>query len=235
MRHNRPAAAALLLACLVVAGCGGRGGPASSAATATPTSTTGTAAAPAADTAPAAGTATGQATGPSAAPVAAKTSGCAYTQRWGIGTRQRAPYTGTPYYRVRAGRHACYDRVVFDLNGPDPVGYHVRYVDVVRTDGAGIPVPVAGRAALEVILHAPPQGLDEQGHQPWRPAPKPGTDYYAPAQLAGWRALEQVRYAGFFEGQTTIAVGTRTRLPFRVFTVPDTRNQVTRVVLDIAH
>jgi hypothetical protein len=30
-------------------------------------------------------------------------------------------------------------------------------------------------------------------------------------------------------------VGARSRVPFRVFTVPDTRNQLTHVVVDLAH
>jgi hypothetical protein len=223
MRHSRPLAATLLLTSLVLAGCGGRAAPTTSAAPA-----------PAADpaaTAPAPTTTTAS----PATPVASKPAACAQTRTWGTGTRQHAPYTSAPLYQVRAGRHTCYDRVVFDLNGPQAVGYAVRYVKVVHADGSGFPVPVAGRAALEVIIHAHALGQDDQGHQPWRTLVRPGQDLYTPAQLAGWRTLRQIRSAGSFEGQTTIAVGTRARVPFRVFTVTDTRNQVARVVLDVAH
>jgi len=221
MRHSRPLAAALLLTCLVVAGCGGRGTPATSA--------------PAAPT-PATSAPSGKATtGGSPVTPVAKAPACANTEGWGTGTRQHAPYSSAPLYHVRAGRHACYDRVVFDVNGSAAAGYAARYVDVVHADGSGTPVPVAGTAALEVVIHAPAQGMDDQGHQPWRVLARPGQDFYTPVQLTGWRTLRQVRYAGSFEGQTTIAVGTRDRVPFRVFTVPDTRNQLTHVVVDLAH
>ena len=222
MRHSRPLAATLLFACLVLAGCGGRGATTTAAAPAAPATTTAAATAPTTTSAP-------------VTPAAARSPACASTQGWGNGARQSAPYSSAPLYLVRAGRHACYDRVVFDLNGQDPVGYAVRYVKVVRADGSGFPVPVAGQAALEVIIHAHPQGEDDQGHQPGKTLAKPGQAFYTPAQLAGWRTLREVRYANSFEGQTTIAVGTRARVPFRVFTVADTRNQVTRVVLDLAH
>jgi hypothetical protein len=222
MRHSRPLAAALLLTCLVVAGCGGRGTPATSAPVA-PTPTT---------SAPSGKATTG---GAPATAAATKAAACANTQGWGTGARQRAPYSTAPLYHVRAGRHACYDRVVFDVNGPAATGYAARYVDVVHADASGAPVPVAGEAALEVVIRAPAQGMDDQGHQPWKVLARPGQDFYAPAQLAGWRTLRQVRYAGSFEGQTTIAVGARDRVPFRVFTVPDARNQLTHVVVDLAH
>ena len=38
---------------------------------------------------------------------------------------------------LRAGRHAGFDRVVFQLDGPIPSYYSVRYVPVVRLDGSG--------------------------------------------------------------------------------------------------
>lgn len=225
MRHSRPLAATVLLACLALAGCGGRTAtaPAAPAAAAAPASP-----APAAGSAP-------TTTGSPVTPVATKAPSCAQTRTWGTSPRQYAPYSSGPLYQVRAGRHTCYDRVVFDINSPAAIGYAVRYVKVVHTDGAGTPVPVAGRAALEVIIHAHVQGQDDQGHQPWRTLAGHGQAIYTPAQLAGWRTLREIRTAGSFEGQTTIAVGTRTRVPFRVFTVTDTRNQVARVVLDLAH
>lgn len=137
-------------------------------------------------------------------------------------------------YLVRAGRHACFDRVVLDVNGPAGVGYLVRYVPVVTTDGSGAPVPVAGGAALEVVVRAPAQGFDNGGHQPGRTLAS--TDYfYTPGQLAGWRSLRAVRFAGFFEGQCTLAVGVREKLPFRVFTTLDANSQIRRLVIDIAH
>jgi hypothetical protein len=134
---------------------------------------------------------------------------------------------------VRAGQHECSDRVVFHLNGPDPVGYSVRYVDVVREDGSGRAVPVAGAAALQVVINAPALGQDSHGYVD-KVLAEPGADFYTPTQLAGWSSLREVRYAGSFEGQTTIAVGVRARVPFRVFTVLDRSGDYRSVVLDLA-
>jgi hypothetical protein len=136
-------------------------------------------------------------------------------------------------YLVSVGRHECSERVVFRLNGPDPVGYSVRYVDVVTQDGSGRGVPVAGGAALEVIINAPALGQDSHGYVGTVLA-KPGTDFYTPVQLGGWSSLREVRYAGSFQGQTTIAVGVRLQVPFHVFTVLDSSGDYRSVVLDVA-
>jgi hypothetical protein len=223
MRPSRPLAAALLLASLLLAACGSRGAttidaPASPAApSSAPGAATATTASPAATGSPSAGA-----------------SACAETRGWGSGPARRTILSTAPLYRVRVGRHDCFERVVMDLNGPDPVGYAVRYVPVVREDGSGNPRPVAGRAALELIVGAPALGTDNQGHQPGNVLAEPGADFFTAGQLAGWRSLREVRYAGSFEGQTTIAVGVRERRPFRVFTVLDARDQVRRLVLDVA-
>ena len=174
----------------------------------------------------------GAAGSPSAAPDAAgsRVPLCAEIATWGTSLKESAPYTGAELYGVRSGRHDCYDRVVFDVNGADTVGYHVRYVESVHADGSGEPVPVAGDAALEVIVHAPDFASASSGHQPWRDPWKVGETLLDPH---GWKALEAVKFAGSFEGQTTFAVGVDARIPFRVHTLPD--DAVTHVVLDIAH
>jgi hypothetical protein len=160
-------------------------------------------------------------------------SPCAETRGWGTGSKQRAAFNTAALYLVRVGQHDCYDRVVFNINDPGDVGYSVRYVDVVGEDASGIARPVAGAAALEVVVRAPAVGLDDHGYV-GKSLAKPGQDFYTAAQLAGWRSLRQVRYAGSFEGQTTIAVGVRARVPFRAFTLLDSQDHITRVVLDIA-
>jgi len=141
--------------------------------------------------------------------------------------------TTAPLYLVRTGQHSCYDRVVFDINGPAPASYAVKYVPQVLSDPAGKPVPVTGGAVLQVVVRAPIWGTDTQGHQPWHKPPMIGDDLVGPAQLAGWSALRGVKFAGSFEGQTTIAVGIRTRLPFRVLVTADANYW--HVVLDIGH
>jgi hypothetical protein len=93
-------------------------------------------------------------------------TGCA-TQAWGTDAKDGGPaLSPAPLYLVRVGQHPCYDRLVFDVNGPEAVGYTARYVPVVQADGSGKPVPVAGGAALEVVVAAPMLGTDSQGHQP---------------------------------------------------------------------
>jgi hypothetical protein len=219
MRPSRALIATILLASLALAGCGARGAARTSAL-------------PAATAAP---TATPTTNSPSpTAPPTPKAAPCAETRGWGTGAKQRAASSTAALYLVRVGQHDCYDRVVLVVNDPGAAGYSVRYADVVSEDGSGIARPVAGAAALEVVVHAPALGLDDHGYV-GKSLAKPGQDFYSAAQLAGWRSLRQVRYAGSFEGQTTIAVGVRARAPFRVFTLLDTQSQIMRVVLDIAH
>jgi hypothetical protein len=223
MRPSRPLATALLAASLAVAGCSSHTAATTTAALGPPTTTA---------------TRTTTAT-PSAAPTTtqAGTSAAACVPMpwpgWRTRPQQHAGSSSAPVYLVRAGRHECSDRVVFHLNGPAPVGYSVRYVDVVSEDGSGRPVPVAGGAALQVVINAPALGQDTHGYV-GKVLAEPRADFYTPAQLAGWSSLREVRYAGSFEGQTTIAVGVRARVPFHVFTVLDSSGDYRSVVLDVA-
>ncbi|MEJ5913077.1 AMIN-like domain-containing (lipo)protein [Pseudokineococcus sp. 1T1Z-3] len=126
---------------------------------------------------------------------------------------------------VRSGRHACFDRVVVDVAGPVG-GHHVRYVDAVTQDGSGARVPLRGGARLLLVVGAPAHDDD------FRPT-------YAPADarelvdVRGASTLRQVALAGSFEGQTTVGVGVRARLPFRSFVLTD--GTTSRLVLDVAH
>ena len=135
-------------------------------------------------------------------------------------------------YDVRAGRHACFDRLVIDVGGEDTTfgSFSVRYVPVVRQDGSGEPVPVRGAADLEIAVHAP--AYDEQGRPTFQPA-----DPREVVDVSGYRTFRQVAWAGSFEGSTTLALGVRARLPFRVFSVTGTPNSddTPRLVIDVAH
>ena len=68
----------------------------------------------------------------------------------GFSTRPRTvehPPAGSPkLVDLRAGRHAGFDRVVFQIDGPLP-WYSVRYVPVVRLDGSGDPLTLRGSAS----------------------------------------------------------------------------------------
>ena len=87
----------------------------------------------------------------------------------------------------------------------------------MRADGSGTPVPVLGGARLAVVAN------------------KGATSIPAMPSVGGYQTFRQVRWAGAFEGYTTIALGVRARLPFRVFTTYDPGTGRSRLVVDVAH
>ena len=133
---------------------------------------------------------------------------------------------------VRAGRHACFDRLVIDIGGQDATfgSYDVRYVPLVREDGSGHAVPVRGAADLQIVLGA--AAYDQYGHPTLAL-----TDPQEMVDVTGYRTFRQVAWAGSFEATSTIALGVRARLPFRVFPLPGTPNSghTPRLVIDVAH
>ncbi|WP_036341095.1 AMIN-like domain-containing (lipo)protein [Modestobacter caceresii] len=132
---------------------------------------------------------------------------------------------------VRTGQHLCFDRLVIDLQDADgSAGHFVRYVDQVGAQGSGTPVPVRGGAVLQVVVQAP--AYDDARDPTYQPA-----DPTEVVDVRGARTLRQVAWAGSFEGQTSLAVGTRARLPFRVFVLAGAPGQAdgARMVVDVAH
>jgi LPXTG-motif cell wall-anchored protein len=145
----------------------------------------------------------------------------AYAAQPGFSTQPRVtehPPVGSPkLVTLRAGRHAGYDRVVFQLDGPIPSYYSVRYVPVVRLDGSGDPLRLRGTAFLEVVVRAPTH--DEH----YRPV-------LTPTRLRpDFPALREVDAPGSFEGQTTAGIGVSYRAPFRVLELANP----TRIVIDL--
>lgn len=176
--------------------------------------------------------------GTTTVPAGGTGDGCAETRSWGSGPSEAGPMAAEDVYRVRPGRHDCYDRVVFDVNGvvdgPDAVGFHVAYVEGdVQADGSGEPVPTDGDAALAVIVRAPALGYGTSGHQPGRLLAELGDDLVTTGQVAGWPGLREVTFAGSFEGQTTFAVGVDRQVPFRAGSFE--ADGYTHVYVDIAH
>lgn len=141
---------------------------------------------------------------------------------WGSLAKSANPTTLPQLTNIRAGRHACYDRLVFDVRRGNVTGYWVKYVARMTEDPTGRVVPLRGGAKLAVVAHAPAYDL----------AGRPTYRYTNRAELvnvSGFRTFRQVAWAGSFEGSTTVGLGTRARLPFRVFTLPG------RLVVDVAH
>lgn len=131
--------------------------------------------------------------------------------------------TGAVLSDVRTGRHACFDRLVLDVTGGGTrvSSYRVEYVPAVTSDGSGAVVPLRGGAFLQITVGA--------GAEHYRPA--------NPQQLAdvtGFSTFRQVAWAGGFEGYSSVGLGVRARLPFRVLTLAGPGDAV-RVVIDVAH
>ncbi|PYI64874.1 hypothetical protein CVV68_20505 [Arthrobacter livingstonensis] len=146
---------------------------------------------------------------------------------WGSLAKSAGKLSSAPITSVRAGRHACFDRLVVDINGHGG-GHMVRYVATVHREGSGTAVLLRGGAFLQVTVKDPAY-IVATGAQAYRPA--------NPNELvntAGYSALRQVALAGSFESQTTLGVGVRARLPFTVFVLNGPGNQ-TRLVIDVAH
>ncbi|MGW0996894.1 AMIN-like domain-containing (lipo)protein [Streptomyces sp. NPDC002523] len=165
------------------------------------------------------------ATAAGAAPVAAaQVTAC--PTGWGSGARGGPTAGAVPLKDIRTGRHACFDRIVFDVpGGGRSLGYSVRYVHELRQTASGRPIPVGGGAVLDVRVGAP-------SYDPATGAPTyPGrVGHTLPGvRLTGYRTFRDTRFAGSFEGETQIGLGVRARLPFRVIQLPD------RLVIDVAH
>jgi hypothetical protein len=133
--------------------------------------------------------------------------------------------TGDPgsLTNVRTGRHDCYDRMVVDTTRSN-AGYHVSYVPEVYADGSGQLITLTGGAKLQVIVQSPAYDTNYNptyGGVVNRPLPG--------VNLAGYQTFKSAKWAGSFEGQSTIGLGVRARLPFRVLQLDK------RVVIDVAH
>jgi hypothetical protein len=91
----------------------------------------------------------------------------------------------------------------------------------VIQDGSGAVVPLRGGAFLQITVGA-------------------NNDRYTPANrrelanVTGFPTFDQVASAGGFEGYSSVGLGVRARLPFRVLTLTGPGN-TTRVAVDVAH
>ena len=119
---------------------------------------------------------------------------------------------------VAVGRHAEYDRVVFQWDGPAP-GYTVEYVDEVTRQGSGELVELEGDAALEVWF-TPATAHDASG-----------LTFNDESQVPRFPALRQAEFTGDFEAVVSFGLGVSRQLGFRVLELTDP----TRVVVDVAH
>lgn len=155
--------------------------------------------------------------------------------RWGSLPENRLVYTYTSatIENLRAGRHACFDRLVVDpgprqagLPGRQGIGYQIRYVPEVRHGASGHRIPVRGGAFLDILVNAAAHDADA------RPTYRPRDPMNA-VGVTGYRTFRQVAFLGTFEAQTEIVLGVRARLPFRAFVLEGPAGS--RLVIDVAH
>jgi hypothetical protein len=119
---------------------------------------------------------------------------------------------------VRAGRHAGFDRVVFEFRGGVPATRRIRYVDQLTEDASGKPVSLAGGADLEVVFDGA-NAHDGGG----RPTVSPRR--FSP----GFTALKEVAQTGDFEAVVSYGLGVDRQRPFKVSTL----GGPSRLVIDI--
>lgn len=172
-------------------------------------------------------TATGSdAAAPNAAAKVRPSASCAVN--WGSQTRAGGLMHTPILLDARAGRHTCYDRIVFEYSGL-ATGYRIGYASQVYTEGAGLPLGpyTAGGALMSVVLRNP--AYNSGGASTYHHS----TGAHV-VNVLGFRTLRDVVYGGSFEGVTQFAVGVRAKLPFRVSKVAGPGSH-TRIVLDIAH
>jgi hypothetical protein len=119
---------------------------------------------------------------------------------------------------VRAGRHAGFDRVVFEFRGTVPATRRVRYVDQLTEDASGEPVSLAGGADLEVVFQG--ANAHDDGGQPT----------VSPRRFSpGFTALKEVAQTGDFEAVVGYGLGVDRQRPFKVSTL----GGPSRLVIDI--
>ncbi|MBM7770111.1 hypothetical protein JOD54_000315 [Actinokineospora baliensis] len=146
---------------------------------------------------------------------------------WGSGVKSAGLNAAGWLRDVRGGRHECYDRLVIDLDAPGGHGYHVSYVNEITQDGSGAVIPTRGAAKLQIVARG--RAYDDNGQSTYHPA-----NWTELVDVTGWSTFRQVVFAGTFEGDSTVGIGLRARLPFRAFTLPRD-NGGTRIVIDVAH
>lgn len=155
-----------------------------------------------------------------AAPASAHSS-CG--QVWGSLAKGEGQLSRGTVHDVRAGRHACFDRLVLDVDAP-LTAWSVRYVDRVTQAGSGQAVPIRGGARLEVTA-----GVRAVRDDPFTLA---GSDDLL--DTSAHQTFRHVAWVGSFEGRTTVGLGVRARLPFRAFVLAGPGDG-SRLVVDVGH
>ena len=116
---------------------------------------------------------------------------------------------------IRAAHHPGFDRVVFDLIGPVP-RHEITYVPGLIGGASGLPVPVPGRAVLQVTMR------DAEAHDEFGPRASMRNTYPLPNVMS-------VIQSSDLGGVVTYGIGLAVKQPFTSFTL----SNPSRLVVDI--
>ena len=148
------------------------------------------------------------------------TAARACSTKWGTAPKHAGAMVQTRVRGVRAGEHACFDRLVINLGPGRAPGYRVGYVRAFIADGSGQRVPTKGRAKLLVTVMAPAAESFNASNRHL-------------VSVAGFAQFRQVAGLGSFEGVTSIGLGLRVKAAFRVFEIK-TASHKFKLVIDVA-
>jgi hypothetical protein len=151
---------------------------------------------------------------------AAPATGIACATNWGAGPRHKDQMVQTKVRAVRAGVHACFDRLVIDLGAGRAPGYRVSYVGAFHADGSGQLVRTSGHAKLLVVVRAPAAAVFNASNRHL-------------VNVAGFPVFRQVAGLGSFEGITSLGVGLTAKKAFRVLEFRDASHRFV-LVIDVA-
>jgi hypothetical protein len=152
---------------------------------------------------------------------AANSTAAACSTPWGTGARDRVQMAQTKVRDVRAGKHACFDRLVIDLGAGRAPGYHIAYVRAFHAQGSGKVVPTSGHAKLLINVRAPAALSFNASNRHL-------------VSVAGFAQFRQVAGLGSFEGITSIGLGLDSKKPFRVLEYRTASHNFV-LVIDVAH
>lgn len=165
---------------------------------------------------------------PPNSPSPSSTDACDPYADYTTGAKEDATITDATVAGVRVQSEECVDRIIVNLLSPEGAGYMVGYVDQVERPGSGDPVKVSGGAVLRIIVLA--AGDAGSGTPAWQPKNKNRV-----ADVSDFQTFRQVAYAGAFEGETTIALGVREKLPFDVAVMGGEDPTTSRLVIAVRH
>ena len=200
--------AGLLLAAVLLAGCGSQSGPDTEDASAAGS-------APASSAAPEETTASSSSAAPEDGGETTPFPGDTAPD-----TAEPVDAEGLTVTAVRAGRHEGFDRVVFELSGSGTPGWTVEYVDAPSDQVEGMPIAVPGAAFLQVTLQSTTYPYESGAEEVPR----------GPVAVSGTEVVAGVVYDATFEGMSVGWIGTAAETPFRVYALTGP----SRVVVEVA-